>query len=278
MVATSILGEDVKIMVRQGTKKRMSFGFCLDQKNDPLLMIEPGKKPENLRNSLKKAGGIPPMIWGTYVVRMDQMEMILEKASAKIMQHLKKFFGKHRPKVNVLFYDNGGNLLDSLKPEGHGNEDTPDEVTVSGPDAEEAKEMVARLKTIHPRIALAPGPLELKLKRAMAKSVQLLNDRLLQEAETLITTIEMALAKIGKTYEDEERTQKRAQRSRDKLSLNDSMERARALREKSASAPGPMRKKLDVAVQKAARLLEDRDLEGASEIMDKIEKALTTLS
>jgi len=88
MVATRIPGEDVKSMVRQGARKRMCFGFCHDKNNDPVLMIEPGKKPEALKTPLKKAGGEPPMIWGTFVVRSDQMEMICEKVSAKVIKQL----------------------------------------------------------------------------------------------------------------------------------------------------------------------------------------------
>ena len=280
MVATRVEGEDVKSMVRKGAQKRMCFGFCQDGKNDPLMMIEPGKKPEALRAPLKKAGGGPPMIWGTYVVRSDQMEMIVEKVSAKVITQLKKFFRKNRPKVNVLFYDKGGNLLDSLKPEKSEAVVSEDKVADLAPPSgsgKAAQELVKRLKKIRPRIALAPGKLEIKLKRGVAKSVKLVNDGRLQEAETLITMIEMALAKIGKTVESEQLTQKRAQQSRDRMSLGAGVKRAQALRANVARAPGSSRNKLDRAVHKAARLLQSRDLNGASKMMDRIEKALMTI-
>ncbi|PCJ07750.1 MAG: hypothetical protein COB16_10000 [Rhodobacteraceae bacterium] len=281
MVATRVPGEDVKSMVRQGARKRMCFGFCQDKSNDPLLMIEPGKKPEALRAPLKKAGGGPPMIWGTYVVRSDQMEMIVEKVSAKVITQLKKFFRKNRPKVNVLFYDKGGNLLDSLKPETSDAVITEDKVADVAPpngSGKPAQELVKRLKKIRPRIALAPGPLEMKLKRAVAKTVKMINDDKLQEAETLITVLEMAMVKIGKSVENEQRTLARAQRSRDRMSLGAGVKRAQALRANVARTPGSSRNKLDRAVHKAARLLKSRDLNGASKMMDRIEKALTSIS
>ena len=104
-------------MVREGAKKRMSFAFCLDQGKDPLLMIQPGKKPETLKTPMKNAGGGPPMAWGAYVVRSGAMEMICEIAPQRMVTELKKFLKRNPAKVNVLFYDDGGNLLDSLKPE-----------------------------------------------------------------------------------------------------------------------------------------------------------------
>ena len=259
----------------------MCFGYCLDNKNDPLLMIEPGKKPESLRAPMKKAGGSPPMIWGTYIVRSDQMEMICEKVSAKVITQLKKFLRKNNPKVNVLFYDKGGNLLDSLKPEKSDavvSDENLSDLGKSSDGGKANKELVQRLKKIHPRISLAPGPLELKLKRAVAKTVKLLNSGKLQEAETLISTIEMALAKIGKTVESEKRTQDRAQDSRAQMSLGAGVKRAQALRANVARTPGSARDKLDRAVHKAARLLKSRDLNGANKMMDRIEKALTSIS
>ncbi|AZV81064.1 hypothetical protein EBB79_24615 (plasmid) [Parasedimentitalea marina] len=278
MVATRIPGEDVKSMVRQGTRKRMCFGFCHDKKNDPLLMIEPGKKPEALSVPLKKAGGEPPMTWGTFVVRSDQMEMICEKVSAKVTGQLKKFLRKNQPKVNVLFFDKGGNLLDSLKPEGSDAVVSDDKVAdLAPPEGSGAQDLVQRLKDIRPRIALAPGPLEIKLKRALAKSVQQVNDGRLQEAETLVSMIEMTLAKIGQTVESEELTQVKAQVSRDKMSMDAGVKRAQALRANVERSPGAARSKLDRAVHEAAKLLKSRDLEGANKVMDKIEKALMTL-
>lgn len=280
MVATRVPGEDVRSMVRKGAQKRMCFGFCQDKKNDPLMMIEPGKKPEALRAPMKKLGGGPPMIWGTYVVRSDQMEMIVEKVSAKVITQLKKFFRKNRPKVNVLFYDKGGNLLDSLKPEKSDAVVTDDKVADVAPptgSGKPAQELVKRLKKIRPRIALAPGPLEMKLKRAVGKTVKLINDGKFQEAETLITMLEMAMVKIGKSLENEQRTQARAQRSRDRMTLGAGVKRAQALRANVARAPGSARTKLDRAVHKAARLLKSRDLNGASKMMDRIEKALMTI-
>ncbi|NRB16305.1 MAG: hypothetical protein HRU33_01685 [Rhodobacteraceae bacterium] len=281
MVATRVAGDEVKSMVRQGTRKRMCFGFCLNKSNDPLLMIEPGKKPEALGAALKKAGGEPPMIWGTFVVRSDQMEMICEKVSAKVTTQLKKFLRKNQPKVNVLFYDKGGNLLDSLKPEKSGAVVSDDKVADLAPPAGSgsgARELVQRLKKIRPRIALAPGPLETKLNRALAKTVKQVNDGRLQEAETLVSMMEMALAKIGKTVDSAEKTQSDAQRSRDKMSLGAGVKRAQALRANVSRSPGAARSKLDRAIHQAARLLKSRDLKGANKMMDQIEKALMTLS
>jgi len=281
MVATRVPGNEVKSMVRQGARKRMCFGFCHDKNNDPVLMIEPGKKPEALSTPLKKAGGEPPLIWGTFVVRSDQMEMICEKVSAKVTKQLKQFLKKNQPKVNVLFYDKGGNLLDSLKPEQSNAVVTDDKVVDLAPPTDSgagAQDLVQRLKKIRPRIALAPGPLETKLNRGLAKAVKQVNDGRLQEAETLTSMIEMALAKIGKTVDSEAKTKADAQVSRNKMSLGAGVKRAQALRANVARSPGVASSKLDRAIHKAARLLESRDLEGANKMMDRIEKALSTIS
>jgi len=281
MAATRVHGNEVKSMVRQGARKRMCFGFCHDNSNDPVLMIEPGNKPEALRAQLKSAGGEPPMIWGTFVVQSDQMEMICEKVSAKVIAQLKKFLKRNQPKENVQFYDKGGNLLDSLKPEKSSSVITDDKVSDLDPptgSSDGAQDLVKRLKKIRPRIALAPGPLETKLNRALAKTVGQINGGKLQEAETLTSMIEMALAKIGKTAEGEDRTQADAQINRDKMSLGAGVKRAQALRANVARSPGAARSKLDRAVHQAARLLKSRDLKGANKMMDKIEKALATIS
>jgi hypothetical protein len=281
MCAERVKGDDVKAMVREGAKRRMSFAFCLDPLKDALLMIQPGAKPETLRAPLKKAGGKPPITWGTYTVKGDEMEMICEQAPKKMVLQLKRFLKANRPKVNVLFYDDGGNLLDSLKPEAAENAasksaDSSD-ISASGIDPKAVLPLKRRLKRIQPRIALAPGPLELKLKRALAKSVSLINAGRLQEAETLIMVTERAIAALGKDREDEERTLKRGQREADQRSLGAQVKRAQALQSDVARAPGPARDRLTRAIHKAAKLLKQRDLESARAAMDKIEKALTSL-
>ncbi|OIQ40528.1 MAG: hypothetical protein BM560_13435 [Roseobacter sp. MedPE-SWde] len=268
-------------MVREGTKRRTSFAFCLDPLKDPLMMIQPGSKPETLRAPLKQAGGKPPILWGTYVVQGDQMEMTCEQAPTQMLLQLKRFLKANRPKVNVLFLDDGGNTLDSLKPDSATdaaaqNADASD-ISAPGIDVSAIEPLKRRLKRIQPRIALAPGPLELKLNRALGKSVSLINAGRLQEAETLVLVIERALAALGKDREDEETTLKRGQRESDQRSLGAQVKRAQGLQAHVARAPGPARDRLTQAIHKAARLLKQRDINGARDAMDKIEKALTSL-
>lgn len=281
MCADRVTGDEIRAMVREGTKRRTSFAFCLDPLKDPLMMIQPGSKPETLRAPLKQAGGKPPMLWGTYVVQGDQMEMTCEQAPTQMLLQLKRFLKANRPKVNVLFLDDGGNTLDSLKPDSATdaaaqNADASD-ISAPGIDANAIEPLKRRLKRIQPRIALAPGPLELKLNRALGKSVTLINAGRLQEAETLVLVIERALAALGKDREDEETTLKRGQRESDQRSLGAQVKRAQGLQAHVARAPGPARDRLTQAIHKAARLLKQRDINGARDAMDKIEKALTSL-
>lgn len=281
MCADRVTGDEIRAMVREGTKRRTSFAFCLDPLKDPLMMIQPGSKPETLRAPLKQAGGKPPMLWGTYVVQGDQMEMTCEQAPTQMLLQLKRFLKANRPKVNVLFLDDGGNTLDSLKPDSATdaaaqNSDASD-ISAPGIDASAIEPLKRRLKRIQPRIALAPGPLELKLNRALGKSVTLINAGRLQEAETLVLVIERALAALGKDREDEETTLKRGQRESDQRSLGAQVKRAQGLQAHVARAPGPARDRLTQAIHKAARLLKQRDINGARDAMDKIEKALTSL-
>jgi len=281
MCADRVTGDEIRAMVREGTKRRTSFAFCLDPLKDPLMMIQPGSKPETLRAPLKQAGGKPPILWGTYVVQGDQMEMTCEQAPTQMLLQLKRFLKANRPKVNVLFLDDGGNTLDSLKPDSATeaaaqNADASD-ISAPGIDASAIEPLKRRLKRIQPRIALAPGPLELKLNRALGKTVTLINAGSLQEAETLVLVIERALAALGKDREDEETTLKRGQRESDQRSLGAQVKRAQGLQAHVARAPGPARDRLTQAIHKAARLLKQRDINGARDAMDKIEKALTSL-
>ena len=281
MCADRVTGDEIRAMVREGTKRRTSFAFCLDPLKDPLMMIQPGSKPETLRAPLKQAGGKPPILWGTYVVQGDQMEMTCEQAPTQMLLQLKRFLKANRPKVNVMFLDDGGNTLDSLKPDSATdaaaqNADASD-ISAPGIDASAIEPLKRRLKRIQPRIALAPGPLELKLNRALGKSVTLINAGRLQEAETLVLVIERALAALGKDREDEETTLKRGQRESDQRSLGAQVKRAQGLQAHVARAPGPARDRLTQAIHKAARLLKQRDINGARDAMDKIEKALTSL-
>lgn len=281
MCADRVTGDEIRAMVREGTKRRTSFAFCLDPLKDPLMMIQPGSKPETLRAPLKQAGGKPPILWGTYVVQGDQMEMTCEQAPTQMLLQLKRFLKANRPKVNVLFLDDGGNTLDSLKPDSATdaaaqNADASD-ISAPGIDASAIEPLKRRLKRIQPRIALAPGPLELKLNRALGKTVTLINAGRLQEAETLVLVIERALAALGKDREDEETTLKRGQRESDQRSLGAQVKRAQGLQAHVARAPGPARDRLTQAIHKAARLLKQRDINGARDAMDKIEKALTSL-
>ena len=144
-------------------------------------------------------------------------------------------------------------------------------------DANAIQPLKRRLKRIAPRIALAPGPLELKLKRALSRAVQYINEGRLQEAETLVLVIERAIAALGKDREDEATTLRRGQRESDQRSLGAQVKRAQSLQAHVARAPGPARDRLSRAIHLAARLLKQRDLNGARDAMDRIEKALTSL-
>ncbi|TNJ42327.1 hypothetical protein [Phaeobacter sp. B1627] len=277
MKPTRIEGSDVRTLVREGAKRRTSFAFCMDAKNDPLLMIQPGNKPEQLRPHLKSGGGRPPMAWGTFVVRSDEMEMTCEQAPAKAIASLKRFLRANKPKVNVLFRDDGGNLLDSLKPEKASNDDgvtTLDEVNSTGIDPKLVQPLLARAKRIKPRIARAPGPLERKLKRGLSKSLAQINEGRLEEAQTLLTVIEQAVARIGADRESADASMKRSDRSRKTRTLGADVNRAKKLRASIVRAPGSKRSKLDRAVHVAARLLKHKDYDKARLVMDRIEKAL----
>jgi len=277
MQPTRIEGSDVRTMVREGAKRRTSFAFCLDGKNDPLLLIQPGSKPEKLRPLLKKEGGSPPMTWGTYVVRSDEMEMICEQAPAKAITDLKKFLRANKPKVNVLFRDDGGNLLDSLKPQKPENDDgvtTLDEVTTPGIDPKLVRPLLARAKRIKSRIVLAPGPLERKLKRGLSTSLGHINQGRLEEAQTLLTVIEQAVARIGADRESPDASMKRADREGRTRTLGADLKRVKQLRASVGRTPGGKRTKLDQAVHVAARLLKQRDYDKARVVMDRIESAL----
>ncbi len=277
MKPTRIEGSDIRQFVREGAKRRTSFAFCIDGKNDPLLMVQPGNKPEQLRPHLKQEGGKAPMAWGTYVVRSDEMEMTCEQAPAKMITALKRFLKANNPKVNVIFRDDGGNVLDSLKPEKPKNEDgvtTLDEVNTTGVDPKLVKPLLVRAKRIKPRITRAPGPLERKLKRGLSKALACINDGRLEEAQTLITVIEQAVARIGADREDADASMKRADREGRKRTLGADIQRAKRLRASITRAPGAKRNTLDKAVHIAARLLKQRDFDKARVVMDRIEKAL----
>lgn len=281
MCADRVTGDDVRAMVREGTKRRTSFAFCLDPVKDPLMMIQPGNKPEALRAPLKQAGGKPPMLWGTYVVQGDLMEMTCEQAPTQLLLQLKKFLKNPRLKVGVLFLDDGGNTLDSIRSdaskETSGQSADISDISVPEIDSKSIEPLKRRLKRIQPRIALASGPLELKLNRALNKAVTLINNGRLQEAETLVLVIERALAAQGKDREDEDTTLRRGQREADQRSLGAQIKRAQGLKAHVARAPGPARDRLTQAIHQAARLLKQRDLNGAKDAMDKIERALTSL-
>ncbi len=282
MAATRIEGADIRAMMREGAKKRMSFGFCIDKNKDPLLMIQPGNKPETLRPLMKKSGGTTPMIWGTYTARSDVAELICEDSVKSTLSLFKRFLKQNPPGVNVVFVDSGGNMLDSLKPEGASQgqeaEDT-DDIDTTGQQDQAVQPLIRRLKRIEPRIALAPGKLELKLKRALAKCVTQINNGELQPAETTLTVIERAIARIGADREDEGAAMARAQREQQGRALQSGAARARKLSSNIArSSGGPARDKLDRAVHLAARLLKDKNPDKASAVMDRVEAALTQLT
>lgn len=277
MKPTRVEGSDIRTLVREGAKRRTSFAFCMDDKSDPLLMIQPGNKPEQLRPHLKQFGGKPPMAWGTFVVRSGEMEMTCEQAPAKAIQGLKRFLKANNPKVNVLFRDDGGNLIDSLKPESAANEDgttSLDEVNATGLDPKLVRPLLVRAKRIKPRIAQAEGGLERKLKRGLSKALTSINEGRLEEAQTLITVIEQAVARIGADRESADDSMKRADREGRKRTLGADVMRAKKLRASISRAPGSQRSKLDKAVHVAARLLKQRDFDKARVVMDRIEKAL----
>lgn len=280
MSAIRIEADDVRIMMREGAKKRMSFAFCMDASKDPLAMIQPGKKPETLKPLLKKSGGSTPMMWGTYTTRSDVAELICEDYAQSLLGQFKRFLKKGRPGVNVVFVDSGGNLLDSLKPDGTAPVvEGTDDLDTTGQADQAVQPLIKRLKRIEPRIALAPGKLELKLKRALAKCVIQINTGALQPAETTLTVIERAIARIGQDREDEGTAMARAKREQRGRALQSGVERARKLSSNIARTPGsPARDKLDRAIHLAARLLKDKNPEKANAVLDRIEAALTQLT
>lgn len=302
MADLKLEGADLKKMVKLGKKRPLSFGFCPGPKNDHAFLIDRRKGPEMLGKLARQEGEGKKVAFGTFEVKGRVMEMTCGRTVPQMAKTIKKYLKSQKALVNVVILDADGNTLESDVedlPDDPTMEDTPEEQAAAAeeqaaeaqaaaaPETQtqeapgeaeapvDAAALAARLKALQPAIAAVGGDTADKLKKVVAGAVAQIKSSAFEQADTSITALENAVAKLGQAVAPtEEAAQEAAPAAPDFRAL---AARAKALQGTIADVAEPAKGKLMAALSGAAQNIKDRNHDTADAMLGKIEAALNKM-
>lgn len=295
-------GPELKKMVKLGRKQSLSFGFSPGTGNDHALLIHRRKNPSMLGKLARKESGGKKVAFGTFEVKGRTVEMTCERLIPQLAKTVKKYMKSQKASVNVVILDMDGNAVESdiedLAPDPDMEDgaaeadfaeaedaaaDAP-EPEAEAEDAEQQEEapaqdaaaLAARLKALQPAIAAAEEAAATKLKAVMAAAVGQIKSSAFDKAETTISALEAAVAKLtAASGAAPEAAAEPADSGPDFKAL---AVRAQALKGAIADAAEPARDKLMTALGAAAKTIKDRNYDAADSLLSRIEAALEKVS
>lgn len=298
-------GAALKKMVKLGKKQALSFAFCPGPQNNHVFMIHRRRSPEMLGKLARKEGESPKVAFGTFEVKGRTLEMSCGRTVPQMAKLLKKYLKSQKITANVVILDADGEILDSdiedlppdpedieddadLAAEGDAEDDidTPEAEDVEEPETEtapetpvpDAKALAARLKALQPAIAAAEADAAAKLKKVMAGAVAQIKAAALEQADTTISALEAAVAKLqAKAAPAPEPTAEPAPAAA-QPDLRALAQRAKTIQGALTEVAAPARDKLATALGAAVQQIRDKNHESAEALLAKIEAALAKIA
>lgn len=283
MANSKVEGLDLKKLIKMGKKRAMNFAYVPGDKADQTLMVDKRIKPPILGKTAKKETGATRFAFGTFEVQGKTMVLTCEKVVPNMAKQLKKYLKTQKIPLNVEILDENGNPLESDiedlpddpefdRPEPDGEEQAPEApVRQDAEPGPTPADLAARLKQVQPALAAAQGDAAAKLKRAAAAAIAQIKAGDIAGAETTLTLLEEAAAKLAaRSAQPAQEDVSAADTTADAQALTD---RADKLRQAVTGLPDAAAAKLGAALATAERLLGEGKLDVAAATLEKIEAA-----
>lgn len=298
-------GSKLKSLVKLGKNKALSFAFCMGNKDDHTFLIHKKFEPKKLGQKAREISGNQKSAFGTFELKGQVMELTCVRVVPKMAKSLKKYLKNQKIGVNVVILDENGNTLESdvedlpndpTMDDGQGEAaqavDAQDDGQQDGADAAEqtnqpssdpsAAELAARLKALQPAIAAAGADTAAKLTKVMTAAVSQIKSGILQKADTTISALETAVAKLGDqaaqpaegASDPEEPAAAPGGAEPDIRAL---AARANALKEVISGIADEAGEKLTRALGGAVTKIKARELQAADALLTKIEAAANSV-
>lgn len=300
----TVVGDELKKMVKMGKKRPMPFAYAPKDDEGCLFATDRKKSPEVIARATKKESGQAKIAFGTFVVEGKLMILTLTKELPGIAKKLKKHFRGEKLSINIQVVDVSGNVLDSdieelpddpeMDAEDEGVEGeaaeaaTPEEMAADAalmaePDPDEPpinpSELAQRLKAVQPWVMAAKGEPGDRLRTVLMGAIQLIRDKDLARAEPTVTALERAVERLRNSAdrpnvapEDAGAPTPPNAPDRETLAL---AQKIQSLRGKIEALPeGAARDRLMQALGVAVQMLRANDMPKCAQAVAAVEKAL----
>lgn len=300
----TVVGDELKKMVKLGKKRPMPFAYAPKDDEGCLFATHRKKSPEIIAKATKKESGQAKVAFGTFVVEGKLMILTLTKELPGIAKKLKKHFRGEKLNINIKVVDISGNELESdieelpddpeMDAEDEGAEaeaeaaDAPtseemaaDAAILAEPDPDEPpinpSELAQRLKAVQPWVMAAKGEPGERLRTVMMGAIQLIRDKDLARAEPTVTALERAVERLKNSADrpnvsPEDVPDAPKSPDREALAL---AQKIQSLRGRIEALPeGTARDRLMQALGVAVQMLRANDMPKCAQTVDTVEKAL----
>lgn len=302
----TVVGDELKKMVKLGKKRPMPFAYAPKDDEGCLFATDRKKTPEVIARATKKESGQAKIAFGTFVVEGKLMILTLTKELPGIAKKLKKHFRGEKLNINIKVVDISGNELESdieelpddpdMDAEEEGAESeleeaaSPEELAADAailaePDPDEppinAGELAQRLKAVQPWVMAAKGEPGERLRTVMMGAIQLIRDKDMARAEPTVTALERAVERLRNSSDRPNVSPEDLAAAapppppdadRETLAL---AQKIQALRGKIEALPeGAARDRLMQALGVAVQMLRANDMPKCAQAVAAVEKAL----
>ncbi|WP_372571721.1 hypothetical protein [Ruegeria jejuensis] len=278
----SVRGGELKKLVTLARKKSLSFAFNPGKgPGDHMFGLDQRKAPDLVGRSVKKSGPGAKVAFGRCSVDGKLMNLVTEEPLPTMAKKLKAFLKLNGAPLNVLVMGPDGTVFESDVDDDDSDASGPDAAkpkpSADVPEASEQPEddrpdprdLVQRLKDMHPKAQVAPDPQRAKLAAALTQVAELIKGAKLAAAAGLLDKLDTALEGLARPAEDQNKKDDADPRL-------EKLRQAHArLGEAVAAIPDTaLQGKLDQALKKIAQMLDAGNVEASTKGIKTVQAAL----
>ncbi|MFN4171877.1 MAG: hypothetical protein ACK4GW_09000 [Pseudorhodobacter sp.] len=288
-------GAALKKLVERSKNKEVAFGYNPGtDEDDHYFAADIKKSPEILGKLVRNEGLGAKIAYGTFTTQGNLVSLRCIRIVPMLAKYIKRLLRQNKIGLNVQILDQDGNLIDAdiedLAEEWTSGEsltdddaeDDADDPAIAAaeaavPDAEMAPDsaedlrrmqaLVARLKPLQPRLAVAPAPVAATLAGAMKSALTTLRNGDYDRSEQTVAQIEAVLAKLPSAPAPQAQppADPRLQKLRDA---------AQALATQVAGLPGPLAEPMEAEIDSVMAQIGSGEAEAALSGLKRVQDGL----
>ncbi|WP_204325946.1 hypothetical protein [Sulfitobacter sediminilitoris] len=264
---------DLQPLLKLARKQPVAFAFNPGKSdNEHYFNMDRRKKPAVLGKVAKTDGPGAKFSFGTVEIDGKLLNLTCEKALPAMAKKVKKFLKSLKISLNVQVLDTSGNVIDSDV------EDLPDdEMDDDGNQNTDLSSLSQRLSDIEARLETVPTAPAEKIRPLLPKVEGYIQAGDADQADAALSKLEAVIGKLpsGKPEAQEKPAAAPTPPSNDKMAL---VQRLNELKTQIGQVnDGDQREKLMLVLKSGAAAFKAGDVNKASALLDRLEKALSTL-